>query len=259
MKQCPKCHGPVSADAKFCRYCAFDFSHSGQFSVSVATETAPQSSVCPSCGAIVNGSAGFCNNCAAPLSHERRKNVAASPAVIIGVILVIVVAVLLYSRRPSSISSSGSSSSSSSGSSSSSILSDSKRTTSDGSKLTTDKVQRAVDKALDWTRKGGRANVLGIQETPDNSAKADIQYAGFQYNADSVGSPVSKDKKAPPEPSINDPDFYNKMAQYGLGQTQVKTYSGRGVAILKHYNDGRWVLTEVQFDFVGVTSTIEVQ
>lgn len=259
MKQCPKCHVSVSEDAKFCQYCAFDFSQGSQPPLNVATETAPQSSVCPTCRATVSSDAQFCNSCAAPLSQERRKNAMASPAVITGVILVIVLAVLVYSRTPSLSSSSGSSSASSSGSSSSSIVSASKKSSTENSKLANDRVQRAVDRALDWTRKGGRATVLGIQETPDNAARADIQYDGFQYNADSLGSPISKDKKAPPEPSINDPDFYNKMAQYGLGQTQVKTYSGRGVAILKHYNDGRWVLTGVHFDFVGVTSTIEVQ
>jgi hypothetical protein len=126
--------------------------------------------------------------------------------------------------------------------------------------FTTDKVQRAVDKALDWTRKGGGATVLGIQEFPqDNAARADVRFDGFQYNANGAGSPVSKDKTTPPEPSVNDPRFYEKMTQHGLGAVQVKRFSGRGTAILKHYNDGRWVLTGVQFDFVGVSASIEVR
>ncbi len=126
--------------------------------------------------------------------------------------------------------------------------------------LTTDKVQRAVDKALDWTRKGGGATVSGIQEFPqENAARADVRFDGFQYNANVEGSPVSKDKTTPPEPSINDPRFYEKMTQHGLGAVQVKRFSGRGTAILKHYNDGRWVLAGVQFDFVGVNANIEVR
>lgn len=160
---------------------------------------------------------------------------------------------LLSCSKPSSSSSSSSSSTASSSSSGPG------RSTGN-SQLSVDKVQRAVDKALDWTRKGGGATVLGIQEIPqENAARADIRFDGFQYNADGAGTPVSKDKKGPPEPSINDPAYYRKMAEYGLGQTQVKRYSGKGVGILKHYNDGRWVLTEVHFDFEGVKGDIEIQ
>lgn len=146
------------------------------------------------------------------------------------------------------------------GSTQGSISSSTSARSSGNSPLSLDKVQRAVDKALDWTRKGGGATVLGIQELPqENAAKADIRFDGFQYNANGAGTPVSRDRKGPPEPSMNDPDYYRKMAEYGLGQMQVKQYSGNGVGILKHYNDGRWVLTEVHFDFEGVKADIEIQ
>lgn len=126
--------------------------------------------------------------------------------------------------------------------------------------LTTERVQRAVDKLLDWTRKGGRAIVLGIQEVPgENSAKADIQFDGFQYNANWEGSPVSKEKQTPPEPSINDPKFNEKRMRLATEGTSVKRFSGRGVGVLKHYNDGRWVLTSVGFDWVGVTGNAEIR
>ena len=117
-----------------------------------------------------------------------------------------------------------------------------------------------MDKTLDWTRKGGGATVLGIQELPqENAARADIRFDGFQYNANGAGTPVSKDKKGPPEPAINDPNYYQKMAEYGTGQMQVKKFSGKGVGILKHYNDGRWVLTEVHFDFEVLKADLEIQ
>jgi hypothetical protein len=107
---------------------------------------------------------------------------------------------------------------------------------------------------------GGGATVLGIQELPqENAARADIRFDGFQYNADGAGSPVSKDKKTPPKPNVNDPRFYEKMLKHGLEATQVKRFSGKGVGILKHYSDGRWVLTEVHFDFVGVNANIEIR
>jgi hypothetical protein len=126
--------------------------------------------------------------------------------------------------------------------------------------LTTDKVQRAVDKALDWTRKGGRATVLGIQEIPrENAARADVRFDGFQYNANSYDMPISKDQKTPPEPDIRDPKWSEKMYQNRAGQVHIDTYSGQGAAILKHYTDGRWVLTGVQFGFHGVDANIEVR
>jgi YARHG domain len=131
---------------------------------------------------------------------------------------------------------------------------------SGGGQLTTEKVQRAVDMVLDWTRKGGRATVLGVQELPrENAARADIQFDGFQYNADLQGSPVSKDKKTPPSPDINDPKFSEKRLRLATEGTRVVRFSGRGVGILKHFNDGRWVLTAVHFDFVGLTGNIEIR
>jgi len=131
---------------------------------------------------------------------------------------------------------------------------------SDGGQLTTDKVQRAVDKALDWTRKGGRATVIGIQEIPrENSAKADVRFDSFQYNANSYDMPISKDQKTPPEPDVRDPKFYEKMYQNRSGQVHIESYSGQGGAILKHYTDGRWVLTGVQFGFHGVNANIEIR
>jgi hypothetical protein len=129
-----------------------------------------------------------------------------------------------------------------------------------GGQLTTDKVQRAVDKALDWTRKGGRATVLGIQETPrENAARADVRFDGFQYNANSYDMPISKDQKTPPEPDVRDPKWSEKMYQNRAGQVHTETYSGQGNGILKHYNDGRWVLTGVQFGLHGVNSNIEIR
>jgi hypothetical protein len=161
----------------------------------------------------------------------------------------------LSSCSPSS-SSSSSGTSSSAGSSSSS---GSKRSTED-SPLAIAKIQRAVDQALDWTRKGGSATVLGVQElTQENAARADVRFDNFQFNADSYGMPVDKNKKTPPEPDIRDPKFYEKMYQNRAGQIHVERYSGQGMATLKHYNDGRWVLTGVQFGTNGANANIEIR
>jgi hypothetical protein len=167
---------------------------------------------------------------------------------------VTVTAILAGSVLVSACSSSGSYSSSSSSTASTSSSTGS----TDSSRLTVEKVQRAVDKALDWTRTGGGAKVLGIQEIPqENSAKADIQFNNFEYMADSVGSPVSKDKKVKPIPKdrLPTPEEYAEQ----LNRPREKSYSGSGVAILKHYNDGRWVLTEVHFNFDGIKTNIQIQ
>lgn len=131
---------------------------------------------------------------------------------------------------------------------------------SPASQLTTENVQRAVEKVLDWTKVGGGVRVLGIQELPQqNQAKADIRFEDFQFNSNDMGSPVSKNKKAPPKPDTKSPNFWGDLANHSMNQVRVSRYSGEGAAILKHYNDGRWVVTGVQWNFVGVSSNVVVQ
>lgn len=91
-------------------------------------------------------------------------------------------------------------------------------------KLTTAKVQEAVDKAIAQIRSeynygvnrildGGNATVKGIQELPqDNAAQADVIYT-------------------------------NIVSQCGSGTSREPWKNG--VAVFKHYNDGRWVLTQL--------------
>ncbi|MGE0885797.1 MAG: YARHG domain-containing protein [Blastocatellales bacterium] len=138
--------------------------------------------------------------------------------------------------------------------------SDSKSFFSSGSQLTTENVQRAVVQLLDWTKKGGTARVIGIREVPQqNIAQADIRFEDFQYNSTDLGTPVSKNQAPPPKPDINSPNYWSDMAKYTTQQVRVSRFSGEGVGILKHYNDGRWVLTGVQFNFVGVSGNIQIQ
>ena len=126
-------------------------------------------------------------------------------------------------------------------------------------KLSNERVQLAVDKVLAWTQKGGRAIVLGVQELPQESAaRADIRFDGFQYNSDQAGTPISKNKKPPKKPDVKSPNFYDEMFKYGTQQTKTSTFSGSGVAILKHYNDGRWVLTGITFNFNTINANVEV-
>jgi hypothetical protein len=95
---------------------------------------------------------------------------------------------------------------------------------SDVGKLTTAKAQEAVDKALVQIRSeynhgankildGGTASVQGIQELPqENAAQADVTYNSI-------------------------------TSQCGDGS--IREPWKNGVAVFKHYNDGRWVLTKL--------------
>lgn len=126
--------------------------------------------------------------------------------------------------------------------------------------LTTDNVQRAVDAILDWTKTGGTARVMGIQEVPQQSmARVDIRFEDFLYNSTDLGTPVSKNKTTPPQPDIKSPNYWGEMSRHTMQKVKVTRYSGEGVGILKHYNDGRWVLTNIQFNFVGVNGNVAIQ
>lgn len=95
---------------------------------------------------------------------------------------------------------------------------------SDSGKLTTAKAQEAVDKAITQIRSeynhgantildGGSASVQGIQELPqENAAQSDVTYNGI-------------------------------TSQCGDGS--IREPWKNGVAVFKHYNDGRWVLTKL--------------
>ncbi len=132
--------------------------------------------------------------------------------------------------------------------------------TANTSNLTNEKVQQAVDKTLDWTKVGGKAEVLGIQEIPQqNAAIVDIRFDDFRYNADQSRTPIAKDKKSPPPPSAGSPNFSSEMYKAVTQMVRVERYSGKGVGTLTHYNDGRWVLTEINFNLIRLTSNLEIQ
>ena len=125
--------------------------------------------------------------------------------------------------------------------------------------LTRAKVERAVNRLTSNLRVDGAINVEGIQELPqENSARADLRFTNFRYKADMAGTPLSSNRQAPEKPQINDPNFYDKMYRYGTQQVYTKTYSGQGFAVLKHYNDGRWVLKEVRWEFNGWVGDVDI-
>ncbi len=120
-------------------------------------------------------------------------------------------------------------------------------------------VQTAVSQVVEWARLSGDVQVLGIQENPEaNEATADLQFNDFQYKANNMGTPIAKTTPPPREPEVNSPSFYQELASWPSRQFSVTSYSGRGTATMKRYNDGRWMLTGVQFNFQQFNSNVPI-
>ena len=81
--------------------------------------------------------------------------------------------------------------------------------------LSTATAQKTIDQ---WIKSGGKATVNGVQELPqENTARADLTISNFTF-----------------------------QQATGFGGVRPRTYSGPGTAIFTHYNDGRWVLSQIE-------------
>lgn len=126
--------------------------------------------------------------------------------------------------------------------------------------LTTDKVQAAVERALDFTRIGGSLTVQGIHEDPQqNTAQADLNFINFQFKGRELDGPVSKDQPLPQKPDTRSPNYWSEMSQYTINPVKLYSFTGRGSATLNKYNDGRWVLKIVRFGGSGIAANIIIQ
>lgn len=264
-KRCPKCDKSVSADSRFCKYCAFDFS---------ATDpTAPEFSVnerCPTCGETVGENAVFCGNCGQTIGNFpsttaiSQSKLNTSPVLLIAGLLVVigiaVVVILLLTRATPNTQSNTTVPSSSDKKISVNVQPVIQPAPPERGTLTNESVETAINKLTNNLRIGGGLTVVGIQELPqENAARADIRFNGFQYKSDMAGTPLSKDKSTPKKPDVNSPNFYDEMYKYGTQQVQTRNYSGQGFAVLKHYNDGRWVLKEVHWEFNAWVGNVDIQ
>jgi len=130
-----------------------------------------------------------------------------------------------------------------------------KPSSSSSSSLSTGNVQQAVNQALQRFYQGGQVVVLGIQEIPsENAAKVDLDFRQFQYFATAEGVPTEPPAQAKPR----DPNRLPSPEE--VFRPRPKQWSGRGTAILTKYNDGRWVLSRVIFDFdKTINTTIRIQ
>jgi hypothetical protein len=213
------------------------------------------SQTCAGCGSPLDAASNFCPRCG-----QRTAVTKAEPgrqrgiAIVIAVCFGIGLLYLFFSRNSSTYLSSPGTTSSSSSSSLASTIAESTN------QLTNAKVERAVNQLTSNLRVAGAISVEGIQELPqENSARADLRFTNFQYKSDMAGTPLSSNRQAPEKPQINDPNFYDKMYRYGTQQVSTKTYSGSGFAVLKHYNDGRWVLKEVRWQFNGWVGDVDIR
>lgn len=267
FKPCPKCGKSVSADSRYCKYCAFDFGDANKatFTVEVGADQ-----FCPGCGEGLGENAVFCANCGDPISKYRptsgtsatginRNHVMLMSGLVVVVVIAILVVLMLSRSRPNSQTSTAVQTSYEN--STTSITEPTIKTSQpDRGGLTNQKVENAVNRLTSNLRTDGSVNVAGIQELPqENAARADIRFNSFQYKSDMAGTPLSKDKSTPKKPDVNSPNFYDEMYKYGTQQVQSRNYSGQGFAVLKHYNDGRWVFKEVQWEFNAWVGNVDIQ
>lgn len=125
--------------------------------------------------------------------------------------------------------------------------------------LTNAKVEKAVaDILTDW-RIGGTVSVRGIQEIPQqNSAIADLQFNAFEFAVNGTDQMIRAKDFKPPKKSGDVIPSYEEMFP-----PKKITYSKQGKATLTKYNDGRWVLKQVNWHdgiaCCGVTGNLEIR
>ncbi|HKO95606.1 MAG TPA: YARHG domain-containing protein [Pyrinomonadaceae bacterium] len=115
-------------------------------------------------------------------------------------------------------------------------------------RLTNGNVEEAVRRMLSNLTQGGSVMVQGVQELPqENAAVADLVFNQFKYAADQYGTPVAASKYNPkplPRNRIPTPEE--------MFQPRLRTYSGTGRAVLKHYNNNQWTLKQVNWGGMGI-------
>lgn len=255
---CHRCGSALDSGSKFCQQCGQDV-RPPNLAGSTDSQASPHRT-CPNCNEQVSNKAAFCANChrqertapAKAATDARKKNV----VIVIAVCVVILAFYFVLSRNTGS-GDITSRITTPEGSISNII---NKATESDANKLTNAKVEDAIGKMTGNLRVTGSISVDGVQELPqEKGARADLRFSSFEYKADQAGTPVPSDMQAPKKPEVNSPNFYDEMFKYGTQQIQVKSYSGPGFAVIKHYSDDRWVLKEVHWQFHSWVGAVDIR
>jgi hypothetical protein len=129
-------------------------------------------------------------------------------------------------------------------------------TSTSGGGLTSSNVERAVKSFMSDFTKGGSITVEGVQELPnENAATADLKFVNWVCSTTYEGG---LSKQTPPPVTYD--RFGMPSTAFGL---RLRTYNTTGLAVLKRYNDGRWVLKEVRvgsgFNTVTINGTLDVR
>lgn len=221
---CPRCSNEIEADSKFCRHCAFNFEvHESQ---ALRSDSAPVAE-------------------SQPHSSSKRAGLKLG-LLIVGIVIVVAVVtgiLVSYQRAQSNTRVENQISTSSS---STTVTAAAPNT--EANKLTNANVEAAIKRLLNNLTQGGSVTVQGVQEMPqENAAVADLVFHDFKYAADQYGSPVAASQYRPkplPKDRLPTPEE--------LFQPKLRTYSGTGRALLKHYNNNQWTLKQVNWGSMGV-------
>lgn len=141
----------------------------------------------------------------------------------------------------------------------SSSSSDSAKQTLRNENLTKTQVETAIATLLSEWRIGGSISVRGIQEIPQqNAAIADLQFNNFEFAVTGTDELIRARDFKPPKKSGQSIPSYEEM----FSQKKI-TYSKQGKAILTKYNDGLWVLKQVNWHdgiaCCGVKGNVEIR
>lgn len=124
--------------------------------------------------------------------------------------------------------------------------------------VTTEKAKNAIMTMLGSYRIGGDVNVLGVaEESGGSAATADIRFDRFRYWWNSGGLMTPDEVRAWNQRF--EEQLRSGMIPMGLGdKPKEHEANSRGVAVFKHYNDGRWVLVSVAWDGNRVSGSVDV-
>src|SRR5256714_798913 len=90
-------------------------------------------------------------------------------------------------------------------------------------------VQNAITEGFQQMKPSGSIRVIGLQQMPDNSMRADIEFNNFEINQNQTGA-----------------------------QARTPAYSGSGVGTIEHHSDGTWFLNAIQWGANSLSLKLEV-
>lgn len=121
-------------------------------------------------------------------------------------------------------------------------------------------VESAVTTMLNPYKLGGSFSVEGVQELPQqNAATADLKFDQFRFAVTNDGRIIEASKyKTPPDLSKRNPTAPLPSMEE-MFPPRERSYSGRGTATIKRYNDGRLVVESISWGEYGLRGNVEIK